>query len=200
MTWDYCIPNTGEDQWEYKNETNTKASIQPQYLDCEATLADIGGSVLLFNLLLSTALDTATSCWKQCLRLWLLTHTPPEVSSNILLLWILPQSLLLLLLLQRRLFSDYILNIDYYTAGSYYERCSCTTAECSVIILWRLFVHRQFLATTKHQQKMGCDCARAVPRFVSLINVVDLFFKLQTLMWAHLLPCLSLQDVFVFVE
>ena len=166
MTWDYCIPNTGEDQWEYKNETNTKASIPLQYLDCEATPADIGGSALLFNLLLSTVKDFATSCWKQCMRLWLLTHTPPEVSSNILLLWILPQSLLLLLLLQRRLFSDYILNIDFrsYTAGSYYERCSCTTAECSVIILWRLFVHLQFLATTK----MGCDCARAVPRYLCL--------------------------------
>ena len=131
------------------------------------------------------------------MRLWLLTHTPPEVSSNILLLWILPQSLLLLLLAQRRLFSDYILNIDSYTAKSYYERCSCTTVKCSVIILWRLFVVRTPSISSK--KKMGCDCARAVPRFVSLINVVDLFFKLQTLMWSHLLPSLSLQDVFVFV-
>ena len=171
---DCCIPNTGEDQWEYKNETNTKASIPPQYLDCEATLTDIGGSVLLFNLLLSTALDTATSCWKQCLRLWLLTNTPPVVSSNILRLWILPPSLLLLLLLQRRLFSDF-LNIDFrsYTAGSYYERCSCTTAECSVIILWRLFVHLHFLAT----KKMGCDCARAVPRYLCLYRCCRSFFS-----------------------
>ena len=163
MTWDYCIPNTGEDQWEYKNETNTKASFPPQYLACEATLADIGGSVLLFNLLLSTAMDTATSCWKQCLRLWLLTNTPLVVSRNIVLFWILPPSLLLLLLVQRRLLSDYILNIDFrsYTAGSHYKRC---TAECPVIILWRLFVHLQFLATTK----MGCDCARAVPRYLCL--------------------------------